>query len=64
MDRCEACPLFDTALENGDSCGGGLPVSVCITKLQCTIFKLEKKRKIWFEGGIIDELEPSKSSAT
>ena len=31
MDRCEACPLFDTASETGDSCGGGLPVSVCIT---------------------------------
>lgn len=64
MDRCEACPLFDTSSETGDSCMGGLPVSVCITKLQWTIFKLEKKRKIWFEGGIIDELEPSKSSAT
>lgn len=48
MDRCEACPLFDTASETGDSCGGGLPVSVCITKLQCTIFKLEKKRKLWW----------------
>lgn len=64
MDRCEACPLFGKGPKAEDSCEGGLPVSVCIAKLQYGIFKLKKKRKIWFEGSNVYELEPSEGSAT
>ncbi len=64
MDRCEACPLFEMASESGDCCEGGLPVSVCIAKLQHGIFKLKKRQRIWFEGRNTYELESAKSSAT
>ena len=50
MDRCEACPLFEGNLQVQESCGGGLPVSACIAKLQYGIFKfnieLQKRKNI------------------
>lgn len=64
MDRCEACPLFEKVSETENGCGGGLPISVCIAKLQHGIFRLMKSQKPLFRRSDDHELETSKGSAT
>lgn len=61
MDRCEVCPLSEGKLQIEECCDGGLPISVCIAKLQHCMAKLNlavRDKENSYERNAVYELEP------